>query len=636
MPKTTSILPDDIIEDVERLAHWLMADQHETCILMFSQFLEKPLIKKALFEEKNQLLYNAISEKLFESADTLIDEKINDSYSDAVKENFKQHIKAHLLGLLPFFEPEKGLEFSSKHLGRFKIESVDSITPRIFGAPYDLYHVTEGDESGIASSNILFMGTNPIPTASGSFWTRFADLIPGLPIGFILDQLGMNTVEKYVTHAHAKADGRSVNFIGQSLGGILSIMAGERYPSAHVYAIAPPFLLNKTYILTYFGLLSFTATALILIAGNMMPTVVFGYPSSIAALICAMTVSILLMLSLKLLIKPTQPITHTETLPKRVIYSHQDDVVHWLGLRAPNNYTIRDIPLKPMLEIKKKISIASFIDAVCLSLIIAAIDTAIMPLSISTIVIISSAFLIGLLARGIAQTISSYWSHMLNRHACRGDFNPEINHNITLHSPKSRIMIMSLFHTLIALPSMLILTPYLVFIKPIQTFLAWIHIPKRMVNPMIFLALSALLTLIPPISNFITVQINQALHAQGLIHLIGVYAQNIGTVLTSMIAITILSISLYTIFKCLGKLLSLYEKTLGCLTSTTMEDQEPSSCIGSKNDDKDALSHRISRSLVKNAHSNQFKVDDTVRKGEQPIEGNKNTLQSLTLTKDLK
>lgn len=572
MPKTTPSLPNSVTDKIEQLVNWLMAHQHERCVDMFYTFLEEPVIKKALFNEKNQLLYNTISLTLFKKADEIIDQQIEDPNLD----NFKQHIKAHLLGLLPFFEPEQGDIFTSTHLGTFKVQSVDSITPRIFGAPYDLYHVIEQTQSGTqasVSSNILFMGTNPIPTASGSFWTRFADLIPGLPIGFMLDRLGSNTVAKHVEEADKNS--RPINFIGQSLGGILSIMAGERHASAHVYAIAPPFLLNQTYTLTYFALLSFAATTLILILGGIMPPVVFGYPSIVATLLSAGAVSLFLTVILKILIKPTQPVIATVHAKNRVIYSHQSDVVHWLGLRQPDDYTMYEIPLGPLTEIKKNFGAASFIDALCLSLIVAAINVSIMPLSTFTIVIVLSAFLTGLLARKIAQTVKSSWSHMLNRHACRGDFHPQENKIITLKAFKSRALIIALFHTLIALPAMLILTPYLLIIKPIQTFLAWIHLPKCMIAPMTFMPLFALCAFIPPISAFITVQINQALHAQGVIHVIGMCAQNIGTVLTLMIVLTTLSISLWAAFKCLGKVLSLYQHALSPLTPTILTQQKP-------------------------------------------------------------
>jgi len=234
---------------------------------------ERKAIEANIDENNNaEKIMNAINEQL--------------SHSETNKAELKQKIELMITGAmcyLPFSEPNDGMHFQipiKDQAGNYHFEGMKvlkiNMSPGVEGPYYALNLQPIHPETQKAQEQMLFMGTNPLPTASGFSVTAHADTITGNHIGENLVEASADRFEKMFKEkfkANIKnlvenhlddfttIDEKGVEQInyqalwlaarvkcsGQSLGGSISLQMQLKYPHmVEISAFEPPFLLEKS------------------------------------------------------------------------------------------------------------------------------------------------------------------------------------------------------------------------------------------------------------------------------------------------------------------------------------------------------------------------------------------------------
>lgn len=181
------------------------------------------------------------------------------------------------MGYLPFSEPYDGQHIhlplkdpsGNYHRQRMELEKIN-MSPGI-GGPYFALHLQPVDRTVYAQDQVIFMGTNPIPTASGPTVTIHADSIPNMSVGENFVEASRDQFErlfkaryksnlKDLINNHldefTKPDGAidyqklwlaaRVKNVGHSLGGSIPLQMLVKFPfMVEISAFEPPFLLEK-------------------------------------------------------------------------------------------------------------------------------------------------------------------------------------------------------------------------------------------------------------------------------------------------------------------------------------------------------------------------------------------------------
>lgn len=196
-------------------------------------------------------------------------------------EDRKQRIELMISGsmcYLPFAEPNDGHLFNipvkdvsgQYHQQATEVERIN-MNPGIGGPYHALYLRPVQPTVGYAQDNVVFMGTNPLPTSSGPSITIHADTISGNSIGENFVQASEDRFEK-LFKAQFKSNIKNllenhledfrnnqgevdyeklwlaarVKCTGQSLGGSIPLQMLVKFPyMVEISAFEPPFLLEK-------------------------------------------------------------------------------------------------------------------------------------------------------------------------------------------------------------------------------------------------------------------------------------------------------------------------------------------------------------------------------------------------------
>jgi hypothetical protein len=243
------------------LVKWLFSESVFSTSMVDASLLKSLVIKRdpQVFDEFRDGLQEVLDSVCFHASNTTEQYQehfIADFSADGEDINGKnlqlQNIITSALSIIPFTEPLDGTVIRVPQLIdnswqeiTYTIQRIQ-MTPSAFGAPYFAYGLMpNGGEAPGAQAQILFMGTNPIPTATGSHHTFMADTIPGLSVGEHLYLSGKSNIQEFINNAHATT-GVPVIANGQSLGGSLAVLSHVYQPDkVQAAAFNPPaFLFN--------------------------------------------------------------------------------------------------------------------------------------------------------------------------------------------------------------------------------------------------------------------------------------------------------------------------------------------------------------------------------------------------------
>ncbi len=240
------------------LAKWLFSESVFSTSMVDISLLKSLVIKRdpQVFDEFRDGLQEVLDNVFFHASNTTerFQEHFiaNFSTDDEVingKNLQLQNIITAALSIIPYTEPLDDTVIRVPQLIDDRWQKITYTLQRIqmtqsaFGPPYFAYGLMPN--SGGAQAQILFMGTNPIPTATGANHTFMADTIPGLSVGEHLYLSGKNNIQEFINHAHTTT-GAPVIANGQSLGGSLAVLSHVYQPDkVQAAAFNPPaFLLN--------------------------------------------------------------------------------------------------------------------------------------------------------------------------------------------------------------------------------------------------------------------------------------------------------------------------------------------------------------------------------------------------------
>jgi hypothetical protein len=199
----------------------------------------------------HQELYVAMKNKLQETLNQLFEnhlKKRSASHTHGISSKQIRAVLYHILAILPFAEPKDGDSFNvpQKIKGQwvqipYTVERIPLIGQEA-GTTYNAYGLVPPAEIPHAQALLLFMGTNPLPSAEGGGITFWADFLPGLSVGEAIFLHGRDKINNFINRF------KKIRCVGQSLGGSLSLLVHESYPTkVSCDAIAPPLLLNNRY-----------------------------------------------------------------------------------------------------------------------------------------------------------------------------------------------------------------------------------------------------------------------------------------------------------------------------------------------------------------------------------------------------
>jgi hypothetical protein len=159
------------------------------------------------------------------------------------------------LSLIPYAEPENDHKFviPQKINGLWQMVEYETerikLTPEQFGSPYFAYGLKPINNSE-AQALLLFMGTNPLPHATGAHHTFMADFMPFHSVGEHLYRADKDKLHAWV-NAQYDITSKPVIAHGHSLGASLAVIAHVHQPDKiQARAFNPPFWLpsiQKTY-----------------------------------------------------------------------------------------------------------------------------------------------------------------------------------------------------------------------------------------------------------------------------------------------------------------------------------------------------------------------------------------------------
>lgn len=276
----------------------ILDDFYVSATILTEGKLDNEMLQKLVDEDNRKYILKimgfsrqerqAIEELIKNDNPDLNPEKVAELIQNAYKMNHKHETKDRLrridmmttgtLCYLPFAEPNDGHQFKipvKDQNGHFHREPMKvtrvNMSPGIEGPYYALNLQPVDPKNQHAQEHMLFMGTNPLPTASGFSVTVHADTITGNSIGENFVEASSDRLEKMINEKFksniknlllnhrdqfVRDDGTldkqklwlaaRVKCTGQSLGGSISLQMLVKFPHmVEISAFEPPFLLEK-------------------------------------------------------------------------------------------------------------------------------------------------------------------------------------------------------------------------------------------------------------------------------------------------------------------------------------------------------------------------------------------------------
>lgn len=233
-------------DTARNLIKWLFNESSLTSSIVNSSLLG------ACLSHKKDKIFNiesikAIQEILDNTYKYFTDEnhlRAYGSYLSKDKELQLQNIIDFGLSYIPFFHPKNNSSIyipqkinNNWQRVEYKVERIQ-ITHKIFGSPYYAYGLKPINNPD-AQAQLLFMGTNPLPTATGRFHTFMTDFLPGFSAGEHLYLSAKGKIQKWVEKNATSS--RPVVATGMSLGGSLAGITHFNQPDLiQARAINPP------------------------------------------------------------------------------------------------------------------------------------------------------------------------------------------------------------------------------------------------------------------------------------------------------------------------------------------------------------------------------------------------------------
>jgi len=213
--------------------------------LLSPSFLGSLLVRKDVSELMGlRLQIQGVLNRLFTQEEILLD-----CCNVKDKLNQKEILINNILSYYAFTEPlqNESLRVPTKVDGEWKMIEyrVDKIrlTSPVFSDPYYAYGLVPQHPNQNAGSKILYMGTNRTPTANGSRYSKFVDVIPGQSVGELLYRIGRNKIESWINEQYLYTK-KKVTAIGTSMGGSVSLITHIENPDkVNSVAFNPPALL---------------------------------------------------------------------------------------------------------------------------------------------------------------------------------------------------------------------------------------------------------------------------------------------------------------------------------------------------------------------------------------------------------
>lgn len=229
---------------------------------------ERAFIEKSIQTDINQ---NANGIEIAEIINNFI--SLNKEQKSDFRKKQIQKVEFMLNGAqcyLPFAEPNDGhrIKLPTKNtegkyvLTEMEVEQINM--SKGLEGPYYALNLRAIERNQYCQDITIFMGTNPMPTASGPFVTIHADSIPGMAVGEnfvegakdqfenLFKQQFKENLEQLITQA--KKSSNDINYekiwlearikcVGQSLGGSIPLQMLSKFPyMVEIHAFEPPFL----------------------------------------------------------------------------------------------------------------------------------------------------------------------------------------------------------------------------------------------------------------------------------------------------------------------------------------------------------------------------------------------------------
>lgn len=237
-------------QHARNLVKWLFSDLKLSKQIISPQVIKALLIKKDFkyLDGVASVIQEALENLAKDPSDHIIQCQAPDGSVEAI--NQKDIVIGNLLSIYALLcEPANNDKLFVPVQVNNQWERVEyrvkriQLTPAAFGEPYFAYGLEPKNKA--ADAKLLFGGTNPIPTATGSLMTMIMDLFPGMSAGRFAYNMSKKNIQHWVKQQYSNSGSKvKVTAAGVSLGGSLSLIAHIEQPTmVNARAYVPPGLL---------------------------------------------------------------------------------------------------------------------------------------------------------------------------------------------------------------------------------------------------------------------------------------------------------------------------------------------------------------------------------------------------------